>query len=74
MPLIVYRGHTPVVSVPTHQLDDVERDVPVEVPDHVAADLTLGGTSAVWHLVDALDHADNALPPNGSGDDEDLEG
>lgn len=50
--LIVYRGHTPEVSVPAHRLT-ATAGVPVEVPDHVAADLTAGGTSTVWLEVDA---------------------
>lgn len=53
MPWIEYRGHTPEVSVPTHNLAAVERGVPVEVPQHVADDLTLAGASPTWVLVDA---------------------
>lgn len=52
MPLIEYCGHTPVVSVPTYNLAEVVAGVPVDVPEHVAQDLTLGGTSATWVLVD----------------------
>lgn len=48
MPLIEYGGHTPVVSVPEYQLRDVEYGVPVEVPERVAAVLTLGGVSPTW--------------------------
>lgn len=48
---IVYAGPHTVVSVPSHQLAEVEHGVPVEVPDHVAEDLTAGGTSTVWLAV-----------------------
>lgn len=51
MPLIEYRGHTPVVSVPAFQLAEVEHGVPVEVPQNVADDLTLAGASTVWVVV-----------------------
>lgn len=52
MPLIEYRGHTPVVSVPAFRLVDVKAGESIDVPEHVAQDLTLGGTSAVWVRVD----------------------
>lgn len=45
---IVYLGYTPLVCVPTWGLMQVRRGVPVEVPEAVAADLTLGGQSAYW--------------------------
>lgn len=48
MRTIEYRGHTPVVDVPIHQLAGVRAGVPFEVADDVAADLTLGGASEVW--------------------------
>ncbi len=60
MPLVAYGGHTPVVSVPGFNLSDVERGVPVDVPEHVAEALTLGGASPDWRRV--------------SDDDESLEG
>jgi hypothetical protein len=50
---IVYRGSHDLVSVPAHRLVDVEHGVPVEVPDHVADDLTGGGTSLIWLAVGA---------------------
>lgn len=52
MPQIVYQGPHALVSVPAHQLADVEHGVPIDVPEHVAADLTLGGLSPVWLALD----------------------
>jgi hypothetical protein len=46
--LIVYMGNTPAVSVPTHQLSEVHRGIPIDVPADVAEDLTIGGASNVW--------------------------
>ena len=52
MKWIEYRGHADLVEVPTHQLE-AEARTPVEVPDDVAADLTLGGASETWVEVPA---------------------
>lgn len=60
MPLIEYRGHTPVVSVPTFQLADVERGVPTEVPADVAEALVGDGTGP-WVLVGG-DQGDDETP------------
>lgn len=60
MPLIVYAGHTPLVDVPEFNLADVEHGVPIDVPEHVAEQLTAGGTSRVWLHVSAGDDVDPA--------------
>lgn len=74
MPLIVYAGHTPTVSVPGHNLAEVEHGVPVDVPAHVADDLTAGGTSRVWLYVDAAGDPPTDAPDGGDhGDDENTE-
>ena len=48
MPLIEYRGYTPVVSVPTYQLADVQWGEPIDVSEEIAENLTQGGTSSTW--------------------------
>lgn len=60
MPLIVYAGHTPEVSVPAHQLAEVKAGEPFEVPQHVADDLTAGGTSTTWLYADAAPADDDS--------------
>lgn len=65
MPFIEYRGFTDVVNVPAHNIAEAKRGVPIEVPDHVADDLTLQGTSSTWVAVD---------PPADDQDDEGQEG
>ena len=45
---IEYRGSYDRVDVPTFGIRDLAADTPVDVPDDVAADLTIGGTSGTW--------------------------
>lgn len=54
MPLIEYRGHTPVVSVPTFGLINVRAGEPIDVPTRVAEALTAGGTGP-WVLSGDVD-------------------
>lgn len=48
MPFIKYMGHTPVVSVPTYGIQDVDRNVQIEVAQGIFDDLTAGGLSTDW--------------------------